>query len=83
MCIQWTRNIYSVLKTRQSNPSVSKFSRWYNEFTSVQSVFPCNNRFLFCVLFQGAALLGGVNALHTAFPDDPEKEYIVQGRWGV
>jgi len=36
-----------------------------------------------CVLFQGAALLGGVNALHTAFPYDPEKEYIVQGRWGV
>eukprot|EP00057_Strongylocentrotus_purpuratus_P031819 XP_785765.3 PREDICTED: DNA helicase MCM9 [Strongylocentrotus purpuratus] len=27
---------------------------------------------------QGAALLGGVNALHTSFPDDPEDEYHKQ-----
>ncbi|ESO91569.1 hypothetical protein LOTGIDRAFT_121966, partial [Lottia gigantea] len=27
---------------------------------------------------QGAALLGGVNALHTAFPDSPEEEYQLQ-----
>nr|KAG5699161.1 hypothetical protein BaRGS_014460 [Batillaria attramentaria] len=27
---------------------------------------------------QGAALLGGVNALHTAFPEDAEDEYIMQ-----
>ncbi|KAJ8298755.1 hypothetical protein KUTeg_022815, partial [Tegillarca granosa] len=26
---------------------------------------------------QGAALLGGVNALHTAFPEEPEEEYII------
>ncbi len=30
-------------------------------------------------VLQGAALLGGVNALHTAFPEDPEEEYKVQG----
>ena len=28
---------------------------------------------------QGAALLGGVNALHTAFPTDPQEEYKLQG----
>ncbi|XP_038046170.1 DNA helicase MCM9-like [Patiria miniata] len=27
---------------------------------------------------QGAALLGGVNALHTSFPDEPEMEYRTQ-----
>ncbi|XP_070200187.1 DNA helicase MCM9-like isoform X2 [Littorina saxatilis] len=27
---------------------------------------------------QGAALLGGVNALHTAFPENAEEEYILQ-----
>ncbi|KAK3600780.1 hypothetical protein CHS0354_009210, partial [Potamilus streckersoni] len=27
---------------------------------------------------QGAALLGGVNALHTAFPHNPEEEYKIQ-----
>ncbi|XP_033127254.1 DNA helicase MCM9-like isoform X2 [Anneissia japonica] len=26
----------------------------------------------------GAALLGGINALHTSFPEDPEQEYKVQ-----
>lgn len=26
------------------------------------------------------ALLGGVNALHSAFPKDPEAEYAKQGR---
>ena len=30
-------------------------------------------------MFQGAALLGGVNALHTAFPGDAEEEYKCQG----
>ncbi|XP_052801933.1 DNA helicase MCM9-like [Mya arenaria] len=29
---------------------------------------------------QGSALLGGVNALHTAFPDNPEQEYRVQAQ---
>ncbi len=28
---------------------------------------------------QGGALLGGVNALHTSFPEDPETEYRTQG----
>ena len=28
---------------------------------------------------QGAALLGGVNALHTSFPEDAEAEYMLQG----
>ena len=28
---------------------------------------------------QGTALLGGVNALHTSFPDDAEEEYKTQG----
>ena len=28
---------------------------------------------------QGAALLGGVNALHTAFPENAEEEYRCQG----
>ena len=32
---------------------------------------------------QGSALLGGVNALHTSFPDDPELEYRTQGRYSV
>lgn len=30
-------------------------------------------------LCQSAALLGGVNALHTAFPEDAEEEYVLQG----
>ena len=30
-------------------------------------------------LLQGAALLGGINALHTSFPDDAEEEYKIQG----
>ncbi|XP_052272187.1 DNA helicase MCM9-like isoform X2 [Dreissena polymorpha] len=29
---------------------------------------------------QGAALLGGVNALHTAFPANPEEEYRIQAQ---
>jgi hypothetical protein len=28
---------------------------------------------------QGAALLGGVNVLHTSFPEDPDAEYHIQG----
>ena len=27
---------------------------------------------------QSAALLGGINALHTAFPQDAEEEYFLQ-----
>jgi len=43
MCIQSTRDICSVVITRQSNPHVSMFNRQCNEFTSVCSVFLCNN----------------------------------------
>lgn len=36
---------------------------------------------MMCIFFlQGAALLGGVNALHTAFPEDALEEYKVQGK---
>ena len=30
---------------------------------------------------KGAALLGGVNALHTAFPENAEEEYKIQGKY--
>ena len=40
MCIQWTRVLYSVVLTRQSNPPISQFNRLYNEFTSVWSILP-------------------------------------------
>lgn len=33
------------------------------------------------VVLKGAALLGGVNALHTAFPEDAIEEYKVQGMY--
>ena len=42
MCIQWTRVLYSGVLTRHSNPSISKFSRPCNEFTSVWSLFVYN-----------------------------------------
>ena len=29
---------------------------------------------------QGAALLGAVNVLHSAFPEDADQEYTVQGK---
>lgn len=32
-------------------------------------------------VLKGAALLGGVNALHTAFPEDAIEEYKVQGMY--
>ena len=41
MCIQWTRAIYSVEITRQSNPPISTFSRLCNAVTSVWSMFSC------------------------------------------
>lgn len=37
-----------------------------------------------CVMecsMQGAALLGGVNVLHSAFPDDSDEEYKKQGMY--
>ena len=36
---------------------------------------------LFCLFMKGAALLGGVNALHTAFPENAEEEYKIQGKY--
>ena len=42
MCIQWTRVLYSVVVVRPSNPTVSEFSRPWNEYTSVWSMFPYN-----------------------------------------
>jgi len=38
----YTTYIFSVLKTQQFNPPISKFSRPCNEFRSVWSMFPCN-----------------------------------------
>ena len=39
MCIQWTRALYSVVITRQSNPPISQFNNPCNEFTDVWSMF--------------------------------------------
>jgi len=44
MCIQWTRVLYSVVLTGQSNPPISQFNTPCNEFTSVWSMFVYNNR---------------------------------------
>jgi len=38
MCIQWTRVLYSVVITLQSNPPISQFKSPCNEFTSVWSM---------------------------------------------
>ena len=43
MCIQWTRVLYSVVITRQSNPPISQFNSLCNEFTSVWSMCVYNN----------------------------------------
>ena len=43
MCIQWSRVLYSVVITRQSNPPISQFNSPCNDFTSVWSMFQCNN----------------------------------------
>jgi len=42
MGIQWTRVLYSVVITRQSNPPISQFNSRYNEFTSFWSMFVYN-----------------------------------------
>jgi len=34
MCIQWSRVLYSVVKTWQSNPPILQFNRPCNEFTN-------------------------------------------------
>jgi len=41
MGIQWARDLYSIVLTRQYNPPISQFNRPYNEFTSVWSMFVC------------------------------------------
>jgi len=45
MCIQWTRVLYSVVITRQSNPPISQFNSLCNELTSVWSMFVYNSRY--------------------------------------
>jgi len=52
MCIQWTRVLYSVVLTRQSNPPISQFSRRSNGFTSVWSIFPCNTIHIHCTTIE-------------------------------
>jgi len=42
MFIQWQKDIYSVVITKQSNPPISKFSRLCNEFMSLWSMFLCS-----------------------------------------
>ena len=32
MCTQWTRVLYSVVLTRQSNPSISQFTSFWSKF---------------------------------------------------
>ena len=39
MYIQWTRVLFSVVITQQSNPSISQFNSLCNEFTSFWSMF--------------------------------------------
>ena len=42
MCVQWIRDLYSVVITQQSNPPISQFISRCNEFTSVLSMFVYN-----------------------------------------
>ena len=42
MCIQWTRVLYSVVITWQSDPPISQFNSPCNELTSVWSMFVYN-----------------------------------------
>jgi len=52
MCIQWTRVLYYVVITRQSNPPISQFNSPCNEFMSVWSMFVYNNNEPFYSLLQ-------------------------------
>jgi len=47
MCIQWTRVLYSVVITQQSNPPISQFISPCNDFTSVWSMCVYNARSLY------------------------------------
>ena len=42
VCIQWTRVLYSVVITRQSNAPISQFNSPCNVFTSLRSMFVYN-----------------------------------------
>ena len=42
MCLLWTRVLYSIVKTRQSNPPISQFNNPCNEFPSFWSMFEYN-----------------------------------------
>ena len=55
-CIQWTRVLYSVVITQQSNPPISQFNRPCYECTSVWSMFVYNK-----------ALTQNVNSLPLTF----------------
>jgi len=46
MSIEWTRVIYSLVITRQSNPPISQFNSPCNEFTSFWSMFLYNKPFV-------------------------------------
>ena len=50
MCIQWTRVLYSVPITWESNPRISQCNSPCNEFTSVWSMFVYNTRVLSYVI---------------------------------
>ena len=39
MCLQWTRVLYSVVITTQSNPTISQYNSLCNEYTSLWSMF--------------------------------------------
>ena len=51
MYIQWTRVLYSVVLTRQSNPPISHFNSPCNEFKSVWSMFVYNTSYTSVVWF--------------------------------
>jgi len=44
MCVQWTRVLYSVVITGQSNPPISQFNSTCNGFMSVWSMFVYSTR---------------------------------------
>ena len=58
MSIEWTRVIYSLVITRQSNPPISQFNSPCNEFTSFWSMFLYNKPFVsFCSIHVAIELL--------------------------
>ena len=61
MCLQWTRVLYSVVLTQQSNPPISQFNRPCNEFTSVWSMSVYNSCQYLVTLFK----LEGIADFHT------------------